>query len=59
MADQLEFRKGTGRDLDELEQLYGEVIDYLDSHTNYPCWVKGVYPNRGDGDSQTETGAGV
>lgn len=46
MEEQLEFRKGTGQDLDELEQLYVEVIDYLDSHTNYPCWVKGVYPNR-------------
>lgn len=46
MESLIEFRKGTLQDLDELEGLYEDVIDYLDCHTNYPGWVKGIYPNR-------------
>lgn len=34
------------QDVDELEQLYNELIDHLQTTTNYPCWVKDVYPTR-------------
>ncbi len=37
---------GTDKDIDELEQLYNELNDYLDSHVNYPGWKKGIYPVR-------------
>lgn len=40
--------KGTPQDLDELEQLYDALHDHLESHINYPGWVKGVYPTRED-----------
>ena len=42
----LEVRKGTLQDVDELEKLYYDVTDYLDRHTNYPGWKKGIYPDR-------------
>lgn len=37
---------GTEHDIDELEQLYHDLIDYLVAGINYPGWVKGVYPTR-------------
>lgn len=40
------FEKATMTDLDELEQLYDSICDYLDDHTNYPGWRKGLYPDR-------------
>jgi GNAT superfamily N-acetyltransferase len=33
-------------DLNELENLYNMVNDYLESNINYPGWKKGVYPIR-------------
>ena len=44
----LEITKGTPTDIDELEQLYDCLNDYLGSHTNYPGWKKGIYPTRED-----------
>lgn len=32
-------------DLQEVCALYDELNEYLQSHTNYPCWKKGLYPN--------------
>lgn len=40
------IRLGTAQDINELEQLYDTVNDYLEAHTNYPGWRKGIYPNR-------------
>ena len=37
---------GTSADIDELEKLYDELNDYLAATTNYPGWIKGVYPVR-------------
>jgi ribosomal protein S18 acetylase RimI-like enzyme len=37
---------GTERDIDELENLYNELNDYLKQTVNYPGWIKGVYPIR-------------
>ena len=39
---------GTSADIDELEKLYDELNDYLAATTNYPGWIKGVYPVRED-----------
>ncbi|OPJ64451.1 GNAT family N-acetyltransferase [Clostridium oryzae] len=33
-------------DIDELEQLYNDLNDYLSKGINYPGWLKGVYPVR-------------
>jgi len=33
-------------DIDEITNLYNDVTDYLEKHTNYACWVKDVYPVR-------------
>ncbi len=38
--------KANAIDIDRVEQLYHEVIDYLDGSCNYPGWKKGVYPTR-------------
>lgn len=40
------FEFGTLKDIDELEQLYNDLNDYLESGQNYPGWRKGVYPVR-------------
>lgn len=37
---------GTTNDIDELEQLYNDLNDYLAKGTNYPGWIKGIYPIR-------------
>ena len=42
------IRKGTIDDIDAVSALYDEVCDYLESHTNYPGWRKGIYPDRQD-----------
>ncbi len=34
------------KDVDELEQLYNDLNDYLEININYPGWKKGVYPVR-------------
>ena len=33
-------------DIDELEELYNDLNDYLSTTTNYPGWIKGIYPIR-------------
>ncbi len=42
------IRKGTIDDIDEVSALYDEACDYLQTHTNYPGWRKGIYPDRQD-----------
>jgi len=37
---------GKESDIDELESLYNDLNDYLTANTNYPGWIKGVYPIR-------------
>jgi ribosomal protein S18 acetylase RimI-like enzyme len=39
---------GTEKDINELEQLYNDLNDYLEEGTNYAGWKKGVYPVRED-----------
>lgn len=38
--------KATQRDINELEALYNNLNDYLDTNVNYSGWIKGVYPIR-------------
>ncbi|GAA0716411.1 GNAT family N-acetyltransferase [Clostridium malenominatum] len=40
------IEKGRRNDIDELEVLYDNLNDYLELGTNYPGWLKGVYPIR-------------
>lgn len=40
------IEKGTIYDIDELEVLYDDLNDYLETNSNYPGWIKGVYPVR-------------
>jgi len=40
------IEKAKSTDLNELENLYGMVNDFLESNINYPGWKKGVYPVR-------------
>ena len=42
----VEIKKGTMKNLDELERLYNELNDALSEGTNYPGWIKGIYPIR-------------
>ena len=44
----MQIRKGTETDIEEVSALYDAVNDYLERHTNYPGWRKGVYPTRED-----------
>lgn len=37
---------GQANDIDELEQLYNDLNDYLAKGINYPGWIKGIYPIR-------------
>lgn len=37
---------GKSKDIDELEQLYNDLNDYLTNGVNYPGWIKGIYPVR-------------
>ncbi len=40
------IEKGTAADINELEQLYNNLNDFLASDINHPGWIKGVYPVR-------------
>lgn len=40
------FELGTMKEIDEIERLYDSACDYLEAHTNYPGWKKGIYPTR-------------
>ena len=45
---EIQIRKGTSHDLDDLEELYNALNDSLEKWVNYPGWKKGVYPIRED-----------
>lgn len=42
----ISFELGKAQDIDELEQLYDDLNDYLAEGRNYPGWIKGIYPIR-------------
>ncbi|MDI9498644.1 MAG: GNAT family N-acetyltransferase [Bacillota bacterium] len=39
-----EFRAARSSDLEALVAFYDDIIDWLDATTNYPRWIRGVYP---------------
>lgn len=39
---------GKATDIDELEELYNDINDYLERNINYPGWKKDIYPVRED-----------
>ena len=43
-----QIRKAAEADLDQIEKLYEDICDHLETHTNYPKWKKGNYPARCD-----------
>lgn len=47
---------GKPSDIDELEQLYNELNDFLEAGTNYPGWKKGVYPVRQNAEEGIDEG---
>lgn len=51
------IEKATRSDLAELERLYDELNDFLTNGTNYPGWIKGVYPVRETAAAGIEAGA--
>lgn len=42
----LEITKATLADLDDLAEMFDEIVDHLNAHINYPMWIKGEYPAR-------------
>ncbi len=48
MKQDIQVRKATESDLDDIEKLYEDICVHLETHKNYPGWKKGIYPNRSD-----------
>lgn len=44
---ELTIEQATAEEIDEIALLYEEVVGHLVAGTNYPGWIKGVYPTRG------------
>lgn len=51
MNPDIQIRKATESDLDDIGKLYEDVCDYLQTHNNYPGWKKGSYPTRSDAEN--------
>lgn len=49
-------RKATEKDLDGIENLYKNVVEFLQSHENYPGW-NSEYPVRADAEEGLNMGA--
>lgn len=43
--NQLKFYKAEVSEVNEILDLYNELLDDLESNINYPKWTKGYYPN--------------
>lgn len=50
------IEKGRVDNIDELERLYDDLNDYLESGINYAGWKKGVYPTRVEATNGVEKG---
>lgn len=46
MSPKISIQKADESHLDQLENLYNDLNDYLASTTNYPGWIKDIYPVR-------------
>lgn len=45
------IEKGVPTDVDELDNLYNDLNDFLASDINHPGWIKGIYPVRENAES--------
>lgn len=52
----INIRKGNMEDADEISALYDAIHGYYETHTNYPGWLKGIYPLREDAVKGIESG---
>ena len=52
MKKDIQIRKAAEADLDQIEKLYEDICDHLETHTNYPKWKKGNYPARCDAEKE-------
>lgn len=43
------IRKATDRDMDQVEAIYEEILDYEEANVSYTNWQKGLYPTKADG----------
>ncbi len=50
------IEKGTAADINELEQLYNDLNDFLASDINQPRWIKGGYPVRENAEKGVKEG---
>lgn len=53
---EIQIKKGTSHDIDDIEELYNVLNDALEKGVNYPGWKKGVYPIRDDAEQGIENG---
>ena len=52
----MHIRKGTPADLDAVEAIYHDILDYQAATINYTNWIKGKYPTRRDAQLAQEAG---
>ncbi|MEY8353769.1 GNAT family N-acetyltransferase [Lachnospiraceae bacterium 54-53] len=52
----LKFITGTADDIEEVCALYDRIHEYLERHTNYPGWKRGIYPDRIHGEQGIKEG---
>ncbi len=50
------IRKALVRDLDEVEAIYHEVLDFEAANGSYTNWQKGLYPTKGDAEKALREG---
>ena len=52
----MKIEAGVAGDIDELEQLYNDLNDYLDANLNYAGWKKDMYPTRREAENGLKEG---
>ncbi|MDD4842795.1 MAG: GNAT family N-acetyltransferase [Anaerotignum sp.] len=50
------IRKALKKDLNEVEAIYNEVLNYEAAQVSYTNWQKGLYPTRADGEKALAEG---
>lgn len=50
------FRQARASDIDSVAELFDALHDHLAGGTNYPGWIKGVYPARQDAEAGVASG---
>lgn len=50
------IRKAMHKDIDQVEAIFNEVLDYEAGNVSYTNWQKGIYPTRVDGEKALTEG---